>query len=173
MRVTAFAAVAACLFCSASPAAAAQNVPIPAEFFITVGGLDWAWASPCSATAPSCGDTTLLDYQGTQGWHLPTVGEYAIRPDASAFGTSTNFKCATPYFSDTYQHCDYGDAVAGFVWDPSLGTSNNGGTETWMVRGALAAGVPEPGTWAMMLLGFGAIGFSFRRRRDGRQLQAA
>lgn len=29
--------------------------------------------------------------------------------------------------------------------------------------------VPEPGTWAMMLLGFGAIGFSVRRRR-GRDL---
>jgi hypothetical protein len=27
------------------------------------------------------------------------------------------------------------------------------------------AAVPEPGTWAMMLLGFGAIGFSMRRRR--------
>lgn len=25
--------------------------------------------------------------------------------------------------------------------------------------------VPEPGTWAMMLLGFGAIGYSMRRRR--------
>jgi hypothetical protein len=28
------------------------------------------------------------------------------------------------------------------------------------------AAVPEPGTWAMMLLGFGAIGFSMRRRRQ-------
>jgi hypothetical protein len=27
--------------------------------------------------------------------------------------------------------------------------------------------VPEPGTWAMMLLGFGAIGVAFRRRRTG------
>ena len=25
--------------------------------------------------------------------------------------------------------------------------------------------VPEPGTWAMMLLGFGAIGVSMRRRK--------
>ena len=29
----------------------------------------------------------------------------------------------------------------------------------------VTAAVPEPGTWAMMLLGFGAIGFSMRRRR--------
>jgi hypothetical protein len=28
-----------------------------------------------------------------------------------------------------------------------------------------AGGVPEPSTWAMMLLGFGAIGFSVRRQR--------
>jgi hypothetical protein len=30
---------------------------------------------------------------------------------------------------------------------------------------AVAAAVPEPGTWAMMLLGFGAIGATMRRRR--------
>lgn len=38
---------------------------------------------------------------------------------------------------------------------------------TTMVLGTGAAprGVPEPSTWAMMLLGFGAIGFSLRRSR--------
>jgi PEP-CTERM motif len=35
-------------------------------------------------------------------------------------------------------------------------------------------GVPEPATWAMMLLGFGGIGMAMRRRRkDGRLLQVA
>lgn len=34
------------------------------------------------------------------------------------------------------------------------------------------SGVPEPDTWAMMLLGFGAIGFSMRRRDANRRLQA-
>jgi hypothetical protein len=30
--------------------------------------------------------------------------------------------------------------------------------------------VPEPGTWAMMLLGFGAIGFAIRRRKSAKAL---
>jgi hypothetical protein len=30
---------------------------------------------------------------------------------------------------------------------------------------APTSGVPEPATWAMMLFGFGAIGFWLRRRR--------
>lgn len=35
--------------------------------------------------------------------------------------------------------------------------------------------VPEPGTWALMLVGFGAVGFSMRRRRSasGRMFQVA
>jgi hypothetical protein len=32
--------------------------------------------------------------------------------------------------------------------------------------------VPEPGTWAMMLLGFGAVGFALRRRRRIQPLSA-
>lgn len=34
-------------------------------------------------------------------------------------------------------------------------------------------GVPEPATWAMMLLGFGAVGFAMRRRRAPVLAQAA
>lgn len=38
----------------------------------------------------------------------------------------------------------------------------------------LSAAVPEPGTWAMMLLGFGAVGFSMRKARQAKAvLQAA
>ena len=37
------------------------------------------------------------------------------------------------------------------------------------------AAVPEPSTWAMMLIGFGAVGFSMRRRKasNGRAMQLA
>ena len=37
----------------------------------------------------------------------------------------------------------------------------------------VTAAVPEPGTWAMMLLGFGAVGFSVRRKRPATLMQAA
>lgn len=40
----------------------------------------------------------------------------------------------------------------------------NGGLNT-PITGTIRA-VPEPATWAMMLLGFGAIGFAMRRRRQ-------
>ena len=40
------------------------------------------------------------------------------------------------------------------------------------VQSAVAA-VPEPGTWAMMLLGFGAIGASMRRRKGYKLAQVA
>jgi hypothetical protein len=35
-----------------------------------------------------------------------------------------------------------------------------------VAAGEITAAVPEPGTWAMMLIGFGAIGFSMRRSRS-------
>ena len=42
------------------------------------------------------------------------------------------------------------------------------------LAGQFNSGVPEPGTWAMMLLGFGGIGMAMRRgRKSGRLLQIA
>ena len=35
----------------------------------------------------------------------------------------------------------------------------------WTASFPATAGVPEPATWAMMLMGFGAVGFAIRRRR--------
>ena len=46
-------------------------------------------------------------------------------------------------------------------------TNLTGGPNEGILLDAVSVtGVPEPGTWAMMVLGFGAIGFATRRRRS-------
>ena len=56
-----------------------------------------------------------------------------------------------------------------FASDVVQGNGNTGNV------GGVAGGspVPEPATWAMMLVGFGAAGYSLRRRRRATALQAA
>jgi len=53
-------------------------------------------------------------------------------------------------------------SLFGFVNDTYY--QNNSGSFTFSAS-AVSGPVPEPGTWAMMLCGFGALGFSMRRRR--------
>jgi hypothetical protein len=47
----------------------------------------------------------------------------------------------------------------------SLGTFGNGAPGNVLLAGLVTPSVPEPGTWTMMLLGFGAIGAALRRNR--------
>jgi hypothetical protein len=51
----------------------------------------------------------------------------------------------------------------------TFNTPDGGGTVSGNASFYTAA-VPEPATWAMMLLGFGGIGFAMRRRRTGMAL---
>jgi len=55
------------------------------------------------------------------------------------------------------------------------GTVGSGGSGSYSGNFNItnSGGVPEPATWAMMLLGFGGIGYSMRRRRRTSLLQLA
>lgn len=59
----------------------------------------------------------------------------------------------------------------------TLTFSNNGELDTTrVIAGDSVAAVPEPTTWAMMLVGFGAVGFGTRRRKrvaGGKRVRAA
>ena len=53
-------------------------------------------------------------------------------------------------------------------------TNQDDNHDDFIVRATVRPAVPEPATWAMMLVGFGAMGVSLRRRRrTNNLLQAA
>ena len=54
----------------------------------------------------------------------------------------------------------------------SLGTFGNGAPGNVLLRGLALTPVPEAGTWAMMLLGLGAVGAALRRNRRKLPLSA-
>jgi hypothetical protein len=66
-----------------------------------------------------------------------------------------------------------GDVITSIAFD----TNGSGVTDLRQLRvggvRASVGAVPEPGTWAMMLIGFGAVGFSIRRRKPRHLLQLA
>lgn len=74
-------------------------------------------------------------------------------------GFATNLTAGTPYFAVVtgFGNSDFGTYALNAAGPGALRLAN--------------AGVPEPATWAMMLVGFGAIGFSMRRRRAPLPLQ--
>ena len=57
----------------------------------------------------------------------------------------------------------------GFRWfdDDSTGADQGLGVDNLTITSAATGAVPEPATWAMMLLGFGSMGYAMRRRRVG------
>jgi hypothetical protein len=54
-----------------------------------------------------------------------------------------------------------------------LGTTASGGESSGTVEFTLTAAVPEPSTWAMMILGFCGLGFLACRRKNQMALSAA
>ena len=177
-------ASAAAIAALALPASAASlNAPVPTNATINYGGLQWAWASPLEQT------TVDLSYQSQFGWRLPTAQELLNAPSAMDFmfaganvplgGTDpisgvyfaytaptldSAAALAVAYFS-SYDHGDWCNApgsACGFGEVPW--NTGNYYNESLVVR-AIAGGVPEPATWALMILGFGAVGMAMRGKR--------
>ena len=177
--------LAAALGAAAVPAAAAINLPVPSNAYITFGGLDWAWASACSPTGCNfdpAQNALDLSFQGAFGWRLPTAAELAAGPSAADFvfpganvpngGADINgttftgapggdAASAVAYFTNqVFNHCDFNEGVIGAVFGlPGFPGEPN--VETWVVRGGV---IPEPATWAMLIAGFGLVGTALRRR---------
>jgi hypothetical protein len=58
-------------------------------------------------------------------------------------------------------HFNFGGLRLALLWLPTRDSL----TQTETLTFAAAGGVPEPSTWAMMLIGFAGLGFAFRQSR--------
>ncbi len=171
MKLLKFAATLATAAFSLTAAMAGPiNSPVPTNAYIVQGDLDWAWAYPCPGIS-ACGFGVPIDltYQSTQGWRFPTLEEFLLHPSAQDFlfaganvpaggsdpisgavfqagPPNVDGACATPYFSPSFLHCDFGDGNANsWASSPEEQTLS----EQLLVRSHRAA-VPEPSTLAMI-----------------------
>jgi len=175
-RKSLFVAAATLAFASASQALPLAG-PVASNAYITVGGLNWAWASPLDQSSVD------LSTQAAYGWRLPTAAELVAAPLATAFvfsganvpsggtdpGSGAYFAygspggdaaCASPWFTASYYHCDWGNGFGSGGLDPL--PWNTGGPsyqESLVVRA-----VPEASTYALMMLGLAGLGVMVRRR---------
>ena len=176
-------------FSLASPASAALvNTPLPANAFINFGGLDWAWAYPVQAGGFSVFPPADLSFQAPLGWRIPTLAELAAAPDAVDFlfaGANVPFlgtdpvsgavfqaqtgsytgdgACATPYFSSSFVHCDWGDGQPNNPWAGLPGSSVYG--DQLFVRDTAQPPAAAPGPLPI----FGAAAaFGFSRKLRNR-----
>lgn len=92
-----------------------------------------------------------------------SIGAAALNPsDIIIAGNVLTFRVATSLLPSTgFQPEQYG-----FNLWPRVGTGNNNQISDFSPENAtLAAAVPEPASWALMIAGFGVVGASMRRRK--------
>lgn len=177
------AAVGAAILASASPAFAALTLVSGGACSSTTPNPD---ATACAGAYAgnllnnnSIGDINLALDALVGGNYSPDVTWNTLDPTKALFSGSGNDPTGTITFAaltgDVILGVHFGDAGTGLgdrtifyrfnFASPttSIALNTQGFSDAILVRGTGA--VPEPATWAMMLLGFGGIGFAMRRRR--------
>lgn len=124
------------------------------------------YAAPCAPNG--CGTITLH-----HGFRLPTSSEWTSSftnlIDLYAQFSTPSQKCAAPYFSNEWDHCDFGDTFLGYVYGSPFAPDDSHrydyASETFLVRSA-GAEIPEPA--AFVLLGSGLLAVAMLRRLSAR-----
>jgi hypothetical protein len=153
-----------------------QNLSAPAfsvpviDWFVSVGPYQTSGAGPPTRSGGlvflvfdtnsvhAITGSSFVESAPTSDGHQITVSESVAGGIGSIFGLVSDFVQINPNVNDTYS--DIGTATVPGAWtllDPTI-------------IAAPIPPVPEPSTWAMLLLGFAAIGFvGYRRSRSARR----
>jgi hypothetical protein len=173
------------LAAAASVAALALPSAANAAQFLTITGPSGTFGDDqvaCGGAAGPCSFTRTFSFITPAGFNLTSV-------DISSIATM-NPMTNIDFSSVTLNGVDFTTITTGTqefrnLLNQALVTGGNNILNVTGTTGGNAAfsgnlsfastsAVPEPGTWAMMLVGFGAVGYSMRRRKVGySRLQAA
>lgn len=158
---------------AAAAVATATSVPATAEVYIgdfTLGSYGSGTANITTAGDASSGMSLITALSGTYNGNSITLLAPGTYPDFVSPQNDNLFTTASPFFDLS----GLGFSAGGFNYNlyavgPALAFCTNQGGNT--CQGGLefsvtSPAVPEPATWAMMLLGFVAVGYSLRRKRS-------
>ena len=167
MSLLAFAAT----FSGAASAVTMLGQAPDASVIVQAGGYEWVYAGPCAGTGPSCGPVVLhhdFNFASAEQWNASFSSVDALMAAFEYNMWTGTGLCAAPYFSTVYNHCDFGDAAAGYIWNSPLafseGHRTNPAGETFLVRAIdVPAEVPEPASLALFALGLAGAAAARRK----------
>ena len=128
-------------FLAAGPTAGA---PATLNFTTAVDYLSFLWGSPDTYNA-----LTVVTNFGTYAFNTANLG-FAVSNGSQNFSQYVQFAGSD------------GEQITSVSFD------NSPKTNAFETANFSVAAVPEPATWAMMLIGFGAVGYSMRRRKSAK-----
>ena len=120
-----------------------------------------------------CTDTLTVDLNGTtilqMAYNLGGAGDNVVYVGSP---TITNYTSGSPSLYNGTALGGSLDAMLGATFLAGSntltftysGTAQGLGDEAWGLDRVTAGAVPEPATWAMLITGFGMVGFAARRR---------
>jgi len=121
----------------------------PQEFAFNVGSIDLTSGQQYVA---------FVSTSGLQNGKVSTTG----MPYSGVFGTDQLAGGQFVY----YNNGDDFSLLTSHGWDVSESNYTNLYGDSWFKAGFSGDGVPEPASWALMIIGFGAAGSLLRRRRS-------
>ncbi|WP_394807892.1 PEP-CTERM sorting domain-containing protein [Nitrosomonas sp.] len=126
---------------------------LPSSTYVVKDSLAWTWASPVNVQHWISNELFAPSFHS--GWRYATPAEMLHMPTLEEFGFGAINSAA--YWNSAYTHVDAFDFAAGHV-------SSRWGHDVWDTF--YVSSIPEPETYAMLLVGLGLLNLLARRRAE-------